>query len=67
MWYDDNQYRLLIFLIWLPNVKVRILILKHRNGLYYDGNHNGLLVSSICLPSMAAVAPTQNGTPKNEN
>ena len=27
-------------------------------------NHTGLLVFLFCLPSMAMVAPTQNGTPK---
>ena len=48
-------------------MEVRILILRHCNELYYDGNHNGFLVSLSCLPSTAIVAPTQNGTPKNES
>ena len=48
-------------------MEVRILILKHRNGLYYDDNHNGLLASLICLPGMVVVSPTQDGNPKTES
>ena len=43
-------------------MEVVILILKHCNGLFYNDNHNGLLILLICLLSMAIVAPTQNGT-----
>ena len=36
----NNHYRLLIFLIFLFNMGVVILILKHNNGLCYDDNRN---------------------------
>ena len=54
----------MIFLIRLPNMEVVILILKYHKGLCYDDNHNELLILLFFLPSMAIVAPTQNGTLK---
>ena len=32
--------------------------------VWYDDNHYRLLIFFFCLPNMAIVAPTQNGTPK---